>query len=169
MGNFPEMRKKRMGKTKVQKNFERKNAMQNWWKGIFLIGIGGAMYYTLELVYRGYSHWSMFLLGGLCFFIIDKLYQKRCGKFSLLSFMITGGLIITGLEGITGAFVNLYLHNQVWDYSNLPLQLYGQVSLFFSLLWCVMTIPVIWLSGMVHYYVLNDEKQQFRRFRSVFF
>ena len=53
--------------------------MQNWWKDIFLIGTGGALYYSLEILYRGYSHWSMFLLGGLCVFIIDKLYQIRKG------------------------------------------------------------------------------------------
>ena len=143
--------------------------MKNWWKGIFLIGTGGAVYYSLEILYRGYSHWSMFLLGGLSFCIIDKLYQKRKGIFSIVAFMLTGGLIITALEGMTGAFVNLYLHRQVWDYSNLPLHLYGQVSLHFTLLWCVMTIPIIWLSGLFHYYVFHDEQQQIRRFRSVFF
>ena len=143
--------------------------MKNWWKGIFLIGTGGAVYYSLEILYRGYSHWSMFLLGGLCFCIIDKLYQKRKGIFSIVAFMLTGGLIITALEGMTGAFGNLYLHRQVWDYSNLPLHLYGQVSLHFTLLWCVMTIPIIWLSGLFHYYVFHDEQQQIRRFRSVFF
>ena len=143
--------------------------MKNWWKGIFLIGTGGAVYYSLEILYRGYSHWSMFLLGGLCFCIIDKLYQKRKGIFSIVAFMLTGGLIITALEGMTGAFVDLYLHRQVWDYSNLPLHLYGQVSLHFTLLWCVMTIPIIWLSGLFHYYVFHDEQQQIRRFRSVFF
>ena len=143
--------------------------MQNWWKDIFLIGTGGALYYSLEILYRGYSHWSMFLIGGLCVFIIDILYQKRKGIFSVFYFMLTGGLIITALEGITGAFVNIYLHHHVWDYSNLPLQLFGQISLSFALLWCVLTIPIIWLSGFFHYYVFHDEQPQIRRFRSVFF
>ena len=33
---------------------------------LFLWGIGGWIYYTLEILFRGFSHWSMFVLGGIC-------------------------------------------------------------------------------------------------------
>lgn len=33
---------------------------------LLLWTMGGAIYYTFELFFRGFSHWSMFVLGGLC-------------------------------------------------------------------------------------------------------
>ena len=33
---------------------------------LFLGTLGGTLYYTFEVIFRGFSHWSMFLLGGLC-------------------------------------------------------------------------------------------------------
>lgn len=29
--------------------------------------IGGAVYVCLEMIWRGHSHWTMFLLGAVCF------------------------------------------------------------------------------------------------------
>ena len=34
---------------------------------LFCWALGGTLYYAVELLFRGYSHWSMFLLGGFCF------------------------------------------------------------------------------------------------------
>ncbi len=31
---------------------------------LFLWSLGGTIYYTFEVIFRGFSHWSMFALGG---------------------------------------------------------------------------------------------------------
>lgn len=31
--------------------------------------IGGLCYYMIEVAFRGYSHYSMFILGGICFIL----------------------------------------------------------------------------------------------------
>ena len=41
-----------------------------------LFFIGGALYGLIEILWRGYTHPSMPVLGGLCFFWLDKL--RRC-------------------------------------------------------------------------------------------
>ena len=33
---------------------------------LLLWTLGGSFYYTFELFFRGFSHWSMFVLGGVC-------------------------------------------------------------------------------------------------------
>ena len=33
---------------------------------LFLGTLGGTLYYSFEMIFRGFSHWSMFLLGGIC-------------------------------------------------------------------------------------------------------
>ena len=37
-----------------------------WVKPLTLIGVGGFLYVLIELAFRGRSHWTMFLVGGLC-------------------------------------------------------------------------------------------------------
>ncbi len=34
---------------------------------LFFWAAGGALYYSFEVLFRGFSHWSMFVLGGICF------------------------------------------------------------------------------------------------------
>ena len=36
-------------------------------KYLFLLDVGGLLYILIELIWRGRSHWTMFLLGGICF------------------------------------------------------------------------------------------------------
>lgn len=35
-------------------------------KYLLLFNIGGVLYIGIELAWRGWSHWSMFILGGDC-------------------------------------------------------------------------------------------------------
>ena len=44
-------------------------------KYIFLGVIGGGIYYNLELIWRSYSHWTMFLLGGICFIALGLINE----------------------------------------------------------------------------------------------
>ena len=32
---------------------------------VFLIAAGGSTYYLIEIWFRGFSHWTMFVLGGV--------------------------------------------------------------------------------------------------------
>ena len=73
----------------------------------FLFGVGGTVYYLMEIIWRGYSHWSMFALSGVCFIIIDLLNQTWKNIRSLIFLIILCTLIITVLEFVTGLIVNL--------------------------------------------------------------
>lgn len=33
---------------------------------LFFWTLGGTLYYSFEMIFRGFSHWSMFMLGGFC-------------------------------------------------------------------------------------------------------
>ena len=92
-------------------------------------------YAALELLWRRYTHWSMFLLGGLCFVLVGNL--KR--RFPMLSLPLRMGLaaaVITALELGCGLLVNR--RYRVWDYRSMPFNFHGQICLPFTLLW----IPV---------------------------
>lgn len=114
---------------------------------IFLLAffLGGTLYVLLELLWRGRSHVSMFCVGGLALLLLHGLFLRFA--LPLFAQCLVGGLVITAIEFVAGAIVNVHLKLNVWDYSKMPLNLYGQVCLPFSLLWCLLTLPIYFLSG----------------------
>ena len=75
---------------------------------LILFGIGGLIYVLIELIARGRSHWSMFVVGGLAFFLIGCINEK-CRKMPLVRQMLIGAIVITALEFVCGCIVNLWL------------------------------------------------------------
>ena len=108
-------------------------------KNLLFFVTGGAGYVVLELLWRGRSHISMFLAGGVCFLLLGKMRRL---PFVLRG--VAGAGTITLVELLTGLLFNR--HYQVWDYRNLPVNLWGQICLLFTVLW----IPVS-LLGMSLY------------------
>jgi hypothetical protein len=42
-------------------------------KYLFLFLFGGASYNLIEILWRGHTHWTMFILGGLCFVLVGLI------------------------------------------------------------------------------------------------
>ena len=116
-------------------------------KYCILFYTGGAAYMTLEFLWRGRSHGSMFLLGGLCFLLIGRI-SALMKRIPLVFQLLASAVTITGLELAAGLLVNR--DYAVWDYRTVSFNYLGQICLPFSLLW----IPVS-LLGM-HLYDRAD-------------
>lgn len=108
--------------------------------------IGGILYGLIEIIFRGYTHWSMVITGGLCFFIFYIL-NITLPTNSLLLRCIVSVVIITTLEFYTGYIVNILLKWNVWDYSSLAYNLKGQICLTFSAIWFLFGIPMTFLAN----------------------
>ena len=106
----------------------------------------------LEFLWRGRSHGSMFLLGGLCFLLVGGGASKF-QKIPIPVRPLLGAAVITGLELVTGWLVNR--DHSVWDYRDQLYQLDGQICLAFSLLW----VPVS-LMAMELYAVTQKKLHQ---------
>lgn len=119
---------------------------------VVLFLIGGRVYTWIEILWRGFSHWSMFLLGGGCFVIMGLLNEyKFKWKQSLLLQSLISAIVITILEFFTGCIVNLWLGWNVWDYSGLPFNLLGQICLQYFLLWIPLSMIGIILDDWIRY------------------
>ena len=99
-------------------------------KKVALFCVGGAGYVGLELLWRGWSHKSMFFAGGVSFLLLGWIDGK---KLSLPARCVAGSAAITLVELVTGLLVNRSY--TVWDYRQLPGNFLGQICLPFSLLW----------------------------------
>lgn len=119
---------------------------------LVLFLIGGVLYYLIEVLWRGYSHWTMFILGGICFVIMGLLNEyKFKWNDSLIKQSIISACIITVFEFITGCIVNLWLGLHVWDYSELPCNILGQVCLYFFFVWILLSMFGIILDDWIRY------------------
>lgn len=111
--------------------------------------IGGAVYMGIEILWRGHTHWSMGVLGGVCFVAIGLLDEWQDHPTLWLQ-MVQGAALVTALELITGLIVNRWLGWGVWDYSDMPLNLWGQVCLPFSAAWFLLSAVAVKLENALH-------------------
>jgi len=88
----------------------------------------------IELLWRGRTHWSMFLVGGACFELIGCIHTRLC-RASLLLRSVVCAAAVTGVELVSGCILNRWLRLRVWDYSGMRFNILGQVCLLYSVLW----------------------------------
>ena len=135
--------------------------MKRYHKEIILGFIGGLLYIIIELIWRGYSHWTMFVLGGLCFMCLGRINEVIPWNMPLWQQMLIGTAVITGLEFITGCIVNLWLGWNVWDYSNVPFNILGQICLPYTVLWTPISLAGIILDDHLRYWLFKEEKPHY--------
>ena len=116
--------------------------------------LGGQGYCTIEILWRGRTHYSILLAGGIILMFLAFI-QKEMKKAPLLLKCLMGTVFITGVEFIFGCIFNISLGMNVWNYDNMPFNLLGQICLPFSLLWLLLCIPVF-------KWIVNDKL--YRRF-----
>lgn len=136
--------------------------MKSLLKNFTLFLIGGGIYVLLEIIWRGYSHWTMFLLGGICFLAIGYINCFLPWETPLPLQMLIGAVIITTLELLTGCIVNIWLGWNVWDYSNQLLNYYGQICIKASIVWYFLSTVGIILDDVLRWKLFGEEKPHYR-------
>lgn len=136
----------------------------NFMKYTFLFLAGGFAYGGIENLFRGYSHISMCIAGGICFILIGLLNEIYSWDMSLVSQMVISSLIITFVELTTGIIVNLWLKLNVWDYSTLPYNFMGQICLLYTNIWFLLSVFGILMDDYLRYFMLKEEKPHYRIF-----
>lgn len=113
-------------------------------ENFIIFNLSGFCYICIEMAWRGYSNWTMFFTGGICFLILVKFLQIIENR-SLLEKCVFSALIITTVEFLVGCIVNILFKMNVWDYSNMHFNVLGQVCLLYSVLWGILSIPIVYL------------------------
>lgn len=112
--------------------------MKRWHKALILSLMGGDLYCMVELIWRGHTHWSMFLLAAMLSLPLDLANEHMAWERPLWLQALIGGSVITLAELGAGLILNVWLKLDIWDYSRLPGNLWGQVCLKYALLWVVL-------------------------------
>lgn len=114
---------------------------------LFILGAVG--YAAIEIIWRGRTHWSMMIAGGLCFILFSMVAEMLNGK-SLLVKAAVCAVGVTAIEFIFGVVFNIYLGMGVWDYSHVPFNIMGQICPMFSLLWAGIAIAFLPLADAIN-------------------
>ena len=131
-------------------------------KYLFLFGSGGLLYILIELIWRGYSHWTMFALGGICSVFYGLINEILPWQMPLWMQVVIGAIGITILEFLTGCVVNRWLGWGVWDYSNLPGNFLGQICPQYMILWLPVSLAGIVLDDWIRYRAFGEERPHYR-------
>jgi uncharacterized membrane protein len=110
--------------------------------------IGSVLYSIIEILWRGYTHWTMALTGGACFSGIYLICEKF-KKSKMLFKCLCSSTLITTVEFLVGCIVNKLLKMNVWDYSKQKFNLLGQICLLYSVLWFFLSIPAVFMCGVL--------------------
>ena len=135
--------------------------MRQHLKLLFLFVTGGLLYNVLELAWRSWTHWTMFFLGGACFVSMGLINELIPWVMPIWQQMVIGACIITGLEFVTGCIVNLLLGWGVWDYSQMPGNLLGQICPQYFGLWLLAALAGIILDDCLRHWWWGEEQPHY--------
>ena len=116
--------------------------------------IGGLTYMGIEILWRGHSHWTMGVLGGVCFVLIGLLDEWQDHPPLILQ-MLQGACIVTVIELFSGLVLNVWLGLDVWDYSNMPGNVIGQICPQFSCAWFFLSFVAIKVENLMHKFIVH--------------
>jgi uncharacterized membrane protein len=121
----------------------------------------GMIYMTLEGIYRiregGFVNIVMLPIGGLCGLIVGSINQiKKFYNMKIIYQSLIGACCTLFIEYISGYIFNIKLNLDIWDYSELPLNIHGQVCLLFGVIWFIIQPFAIWLEDYVRYILWRE-------------
>lgn len=128
-------------------------------KLLSLATIMGVVYYFIEILWRGWSSWEMVVVGGICAATIGLIDEKpHLKRMSLWKQNLLATVIVLGIELIAGIYLNIHLQKAIWDYSDLPLNILGQISLLYGVFWYLLCPFGFWLDNWLRYKLFGREK-----------
>ena len=131
-------------------------------KYLTLFAIGGILYAGIEMIWRGHTHWTMAVLGGICFIICGCINEFLSWDTPLLLQCLICAVLITIAELIAGLILNIKLGLAIWDYSGLPFNFMGQICLEYSCLWYLLSLVAILLDDWIRWKFFDEEKPRYK-------
>lgn len=128
--------------------------MKNWRVLFCVYAVGNVAYSTIEVLWRGYTHWTMGVAGGVCFQMLYAI-EHRWSQGRQWVKCAAGALGITAVELGFGLVLNRKLGLGIWDYSTWKGNVLGQICPLFTAIWFLLSWPALKLSRLVGNFLTN--------------
>lgn len=116
-----------------------------------------------ELLWRGRTHWTMFIIGGVCFLLVGLINEVFTWDTPLIRQMALSTVLITLVELLAGLLINC--NYAIWDYRQMPLNIMGQICLPYTILWFFLSLPAIVVDDYLRYWIFGEEKPHYTLFK----
>lgn len=140
----------------------KKSALHRAGKATVLFLVGAVLYASIEFLWRGHTHWTMAVLGGLLFLLLGGLNNWIPWEMPLLWQIVTGTVVVTAAEFVAGCILNLWLGLGIWDYSRLPGNILGQICPQFTLAWAGLSLVAIVLDDYIRHWLWDEEPPHYK-------
>lgn len=130
-------------------------------KAAILFLIGAAAYALIEVAFRGYTHWTMAVLGGILFLLLGGLNEWIPWGMPLVLQCVIGAVIVTVAEFLAGLILNVWLGLGIWDYSDVPGNILGQICPQFIFAWLGLSLVAIILDDWLRYWLFDEARPHY--------
>ena len=103
----------------------------------------------------------MFIVGGLCFVLIGGINNWLPWDLGFVWQCLIGAAAVTVVELGAGLVVNVWLGWAVWDYSNMPLNLWGQICPQYFFAWVGLSAVAIPIDDLLRWRLFGEEKPHY--------
>lgn len=111
------------------------------------------------IAFCGWTSLWMFPIGGFCGVFIGALNEQK-KKLKIITQALVGTLGVFGIEFTTGMFFNVLLGFKLWNYSHLPLNLFGQISLVYFPIWFFLVPLTMWVDDILRHFLYGEDKPE---------
>ena len=136
-------------------------------KAITLFLVGAAAYAVIEILWRGHTHWTMAVLGGILFLLLGGINEWIPWEMPLAAQCVIGAVIVTAAEFLAGLILNVWLGLGIWDYSDVPGNILGQVCPQFVGAWLGLSLVAILLDDWLRHWLWGEKRPKYTVFRRI--
>lgn len=143
-----------------------------WLLSVLLWVWTGTLYFFIEVIWKT-SHgrpemisWTMLLLAIILAVPLERFGAELPWEMPLMAQSAICGAAITAVEFIAGLIINVWLGMGVWDYSDMPGNIMGQVCPQFLVMWVVLAAVGIVMLDWMRYGIENGERPNYTLWRT---
>lgn len=128
---------------------------------------GGAVYFLMEVAWKTFRgeperiSWTMLVVAMLLTIPVERAGAELPWTCPLWLQALACAALATVTELLAGLIINVWLDLGVWDYSQLPGNLWGQICPQFFLLWWALCFVFIPIFDWMRYAVKGGERPQY--------
>lgn len=125
---------------------------------------GGTLYFLLEVIFKSVTghperiSWTMLVVAILLTIPVERAGEQLPWEVPLWLQALVCAALVTAVELAAGCVINLWLDLDVWDYTAMPGNLWGQICPQYSAIWWVLCLAFIPAFDWLRYAVEGGER-----------
>ena len=120
---------------------------------------------TANKIYVQTISWTMLLMVIILAVPLERFGAELPWDMPLMAQAVICGIAITAVEFVAGLIINVWLGMGVWDYSNMPGNIMGQICPQFLFMWIALAAVGIVMLDWIRYTIEGGERPHYTLFR----